>query len=791
MPMRTSIAWLKTFCDPGFEPAELAECLTLHGLEAAPVVPVPAPSERIVAARLRAVVPLPRTNYKRIDADAGGAGVFQVISAAPNAREGMVGVVALPGAYLPDGRLIETRRYAGQPSEAMLCSAVEVGVGEVSDRLLELPSDTAPGTLLAAVYGLPDVCLEVEPTPNRGDCLSLLGIAREVRAATGAPLAAPVVEPIAASGEVRRGVRLEAADACPRYLGRTIEGLDAAATTPIWLAERLRRSGLRVTHPVVDVLNYVMIELGQPMHAFAADSLRDAVRVRRARAGETLTLLHGESVELSPDFLVIADDSGPIALAGIMGGAATAVGAGTRKVFLESAFFAPAAVRGRARRLGLATEAAHRFERGVDPELPRTALERATALILEIAGGTPGPVVVAESAGNLPTPPAIRLQSDALERLTGMILDHREIAGILGRLGFSLEAADDGSLVARPPSWRFDIEGEADLVEEIARIAGFDRIPAAAPYRTVAVHRDRDSVRMAGRMAGILTARGYDEALTMSFTDPGRDADFGADGAEALAIANPLSEYESVLRRSLWPGLAAALAYNVARQAERVRLFEIGPAFGPAGGESRQLAGVACGGAMPEQWAVAPRDMDFYDVKSDVEALLAAAGVTDAVYKPSSRAALVPGRRACVEYDGQRIAEFGVVAPEIAARWGLPAATALFEIRLDALPERPAAQAGPVPRFPVVRRDLALVVPATVSAAALVEAVGRFGGPRLAAVRIFDTYTGVGIPSGARSIAMGLIFRDLSRTLTDGEVDQAVSAIMTGLAEEMGAHVRN
>ncbi|MGH8270887.1 MAG: phenylalanine--tRNA ligase subunit beta [Gammaproteobacteria bacterium] len=788
--MKVGLSWLNTLCDAGLAPAALAERLTRQGLETGIPLPVTAPAEQIVAASFADVTPIPRTNYQRIEADAGAAGHFAVVSAAPNVARGMVGALALPDATLPDGRVIAARKYAGVPSEAMLCSAAELGLGEVSDRLLELPSDAKPGVPLAALYGLPDHCLEIELTPNRGDCLSMIGIAREVHASSRAPLRLPAIEAVAPAHQERVEVRVEQSEACPRYLGRVIAKVNTQAKTPLWLAERLRRAGQRPGHPLVDVLNYVMLELGQPLHAFDRAAIAGAIRVRPAREGETLTLLNGATATLAVDMLVIADDKNPLALAGIMGGAASAVTADTTEVFLESAWFAPAAIRGRARRLGLATEAAQRYERGVDPELARAALERASALIGEITGGTPGPVIAVEAVEHLPQRPTIEFHPATLPRLLGLELDEEEIERILAGLGFALKRKD-GAILVTPPSARFDIENESDLAEEIARIAGFERIPAVAPRRRLALPRAPRQDELSARLATLLIARGYDEAVTMSFVAPDRDAALAPAGSAELVIANPLSERESVLRRSLWPGLLGALAHNAARQAERVRLFESGAVFDARAGEAMRFAAVVCGAAAPEQWGRARRDADFYDLKGEVETLLAAAGVPAPAFEPTTRAGLAPGRAARAVIEGKVLAEFGVLASELAARWDLPAGTLMLELDLDALERPVVVRARPVPRFPAVRRDLALIVPAGVSAAQLLAVARKHGGERLAQPRIFDLYTGPGIPEDSRGVGLGLIFRDFSRTLTDAEVDAAVSAIVTGLAEEAGVHVRS
>jgi phenylalanyl-tRNA synthetase beta chain len=791
--MRASAAWLAALCDAGLAPAALAEQLTRQGLETGIPTPVPAPPVEIVVARFAEVSPIARTNYHRIEADAGAAGRFTVVSAAPNVRQGMAGAFALPGATLPDGRVIAAHEYAGVRSEAMLCSAAELGLGEASDRLLELPEDAVPGAPLAEIYALPDCVLDIDVTANRGDCLSMAGIARELHAARGARLRLPEVAPVAPAHEERETLEVASPKACPRYLGRVVTGLDPRARTPLWLAERLRRAGQRTSHPVVDVLNYVMLELGQPLHAFDRARLTGGIHVRYAREGERIKLLNGADARLAPDRLVIADARAPLALAGIMGGAASAVSAGTESIFIESAFFAPAAIRGRARRLGLASEAAHRYERGVDPNLARKALERASALIRDIAGGAPGPIVAAESPRDLPARAPIVFAPEMLPRLVGFEMRREEMAGILERLGCVVEAQAD-ALRVTPPSARFDLEGAADIAEEIARIAGYECIPALAPRRCLAAPRARrkESVReLADRLAGVLVARGYAEAVTLSLVAPGRDVALARAEAAPLALENPLSEHEAVLRRSLWPGLLAAGARNLARQAVRARLFEIGAVFDGERGERQHLGALVCGAAAPEQWGIARRDADFYDLKGDLEALLAAAGVAASEFEPAKRAGLAPGRAARAVLQGKPLGEFGVLDPALVAEWSLPPATLLLELDLDALPHPAVAEARMVPRFPAVRRDLALVVPIGVTAAALLARVRRDAGARLAELFVFDVYTGAGIPEGTRSIALGLIFQDFCRTLTDAEVDAAVSAIVAGLAEEGDIHVRS
>jgi phenylalanyl-tRNA synthetase beta chain len=788
--MKASVAWLQSLCAVQATPAELAERLTNQGLETGIPEPVAAPPREIVAGRFDEVVSISRTNYRKIAVDVGRAQPLTVITAAPGVKRDRVGALALAGATLPDGRTIAAHEYSGVVSEAMLCSAAELGLGDTSDRLLELPAEIEPGLPLADLYGLPDATLEIDITANRGDCFSMVGVARELHASTGEPLNPPAIEAASPAHSEREAIEVAEPEACPRYLGRVIAGIDPSARSPLWLAERLRRAGQRPTHPVVDVLNYVMLELGQPLHAFDRERLRGGIHVRHAREGERIRLLTEARAELEPDMLVIADGNGPVAVAGIMGGAESAVSPATRDIFIESAYFSPAAVRGRARRLGLASEASLRYERGVDPDLPLAALERATRLVMEIAGGAPGPVCSAEAPDALPSRAPIDFKLDTLARLIGIELSNEEMTAIFSRLGLAPEAVE-GAIRVTPPGARFDLENEADLAEELARIAGYDRIPAVAPSRGLAAPRLPHRAELFEKLTTLLCARGYDEALTLSLVDPARDAALAPGASEALRLDYPLSERESVLRRSMWPGLLAALARNVAHQAERVRLFELGAVFDARTGEHARLGAVLSGAAGPEHWDVPRREVDFYDLKGDVEALLTAGGAKSVEFSPSTRAGLAIGRAASARVAGKQLAEFGVLAPELAAHWDLPPATLLLEFDLEALARPAVVQARPVPRFPAVRRDLSLLVPGAMSGAKIEATARRHAGKRLATARIFDVYTGQGVPEGKRSIGLGLIFRDMCRTLTDAEVDAAVSAIVTGLSEEVNADVRN
>lgn len=791
--MKVSYNWLREFVDIPVSAEVLAERLSLSGLEVAGVEEaLPDFDARIVVGEILAVRPHPDAD-KLVVCDVnpgGGDAPLQIVCGAPNAAVGLRAPLALPGAKLPDGSKIRKSRLRGVESEGMLCSGRELGLGEDHSGLLPLPADAPAGKPLRE-YLVPDRLIEIEITPNRGDCLGVLGVARDVAAILDRPFAEPSARPVPAAHRETFPVELQAPAACPRFLGRVIRGIDPAAETPLWMRECLRRAGVRPISPAVDVTQYVMLELGQPMHAYDLDRLQGGIRVRQARPGEPLELLDGRRVELDTDMTVIADHARAVGLAGIMGGAATAVGEGTRKLLLECAWFAPEAISGRARRLGMQTDASYRFERGVDPAGQRRAMERATELLLAIAGGEAGPVTEARAAGHIPRRRPVRLSAERIRRLLGMELPAREVEGILARLGMRTRRRPDGWMVT-PPSHRFDIEITEDLIEEIGRIHGYEHIPARqypAEHPMEPVPEGRIGL---ARLRETLVQRGYHEAISYSFVDASLQRRLT--GAGGLPLANPVTAGMSEMRLSLWPGLVQALMHNLNRQQSRVRIFESGLRFIPQGAEIKQekiIAGLVSGPLYPLQWGAGQSPADFADLKGDVEALLALGGHRErAVFQPDEHPALHPGQAARILLDGSELGWLGRLHPAHRAALDLAQDALLFELRLEPLIAADLPAFAPISAYPSVRRDLAVVVDEAVPVGKLVAAARAAAGPRLVEARVFDVYRGPGVDSGRKSIALALILQDSSRTLTDEDADGILGAVADRLREAFKATLR-
>jgi phenylalanyl-tRNA synthetase beta chain len=789
--MKFSENWLRQHVRTRAGRDELVATLTAIGLEVEEVTALGDGLEGVVVARIVSCEKHPQADRLQVcQVDAGTGTPLQIVCGAPNARAGLVAPLAMVGAKLGD-ITIKAAKLRGVESSGMLCSAKELGVDADASGLMELPADAPVGTPLADYLGLPDASIELKLTPNRADCFSVRGIAYDVAAATGAEVEPLAADPVAAAGNAALAVELHAGADAPRYVGRVIEGVEATRATPAWMAERLRRGGIRPVSLLVDVTQYVMLELGQPMHAFDRDLLQGPVGVRHARGGESLALLDGREASLDPGFLLVTDGPGegrPVALAGIMGGRDTRVTDATRNVFLEAAHFAPAAIIGRGRKLGLHTDASHRFERGVDPQLPRIAIEAATRLVLDIAGGVPGPVVEAELAGDLPVPQPIRLRRARLARVLGIAIDDAEVERILRALGLDVANGADGWQVT-PPSRRFDLAIEEDLIEEVARIHGYDAIPARLPggaTRLVEPTETRVADADARRQ---LAARDYLEAVDYAFVDAALLARWGmADGL--VALANPLSAELGVMRPSLLPGLVDALSRNVARQQGRVRLFELGKTFGQGQPvETARIAAVACGDAAGEQWGVDARPVDFHDLKGDLESLAALAGAS-LEFRPVVLPWAHPGRSAEVLRDGVAIGWIGQLHPGLQRQLGLDPEVHAFELDLEPLLQRPLPRARALSRYPSVRRDLAFVLPESVTWSAVRQSVEAAAGPGLRGLELFDRYQGKGVESGCKSLAMGLILQDESRTLTDHDVDAVVAQVTTALQQEHGAKIR-
>jgi phenylalanyl-tRNA synthetase beta chain len=796
--MKVTYRWLQEFTPVSASPEELAAQLTMAGLEVESLAPVAPPFSGVVVGEVLEAGRHPdaeKLSLCQVTTD--GKNRLQIVCGAKNVRAGLKVAVAMVGARLPNDVLIQRAKLRGQESNGMLCSARELGLDEEHDGIMELERSLPLNQNVREALDLDDCVLEVNATPNRGDCMSVFGIARDYNAARRRrPIQYPDA-PVAPGQEAVFPVSLES-PGCPVFASRVIRGVRPHAQSPEWLRERLRRVGVNSISAIVDVTNYVMTELGQPLHAYDLAKLTQGIRVRAAGTKERLTLLDDKEYDLDPDFLVIADAAGAIGLAGIMGGRRTAISDSTTDVLLESAHFAPDAVSGRARRLGLFTDAAQRFERGVDPTLPAIAIERATALLVACAGGLPGPVQVTRGAASVPPyAPWVPLRRDRLTRLLGAPVPDDEVQGVLGAISEQAETTAEGWRVRKPP-YRFDIRIEADLIEEVARLRGFDSIPEIH-----AVVQQIPGAAAEGRVPNerILAAmadRGYREIISYAFVDPLLQRQLFPD-APALRLANPISADLSEMRLSLWPGLLNACRENLRRQQTRVRLFEIANKFimtkdGQATElqEIETLAGIATGTRWPQQWGSQSEPVDFYDIKADVQGALALTGDGSSVrFEADSLSALRPGRTARIYRGSDAIGWVGELHPQVAKALNLPAAVFLFELEIKSAFVANIPKLRKISRFPSVRRDLSIVVDEGVPLAVLQENVTVSASGLLSELRVFDVYRGPSIESGRKSVALGLILQDSSRTLTDVDADAVVTAVATRLRDVLSATIRD
>jgi phenylalanyl-tRNA synthetase beta chain len=791
--MRFSEAWLREWVNPEVGTQELADQLSMAGLE---VDSVEASANEFTGVVVGEVL----TREQHPDADKlsvctvniGEDEPSQIVCGAKNVAAGMKVPVATLGARLSPEFKIKKTKLRGVQSLGMICSASELGLAESSDGILPLPADAPVGTDIREYLALDDQCIEVDLTPDRGDCLSVAGIAREVAVINRSPLHPVAIDTVAAAIDDSFPVDMQAPEACPRYLCRVIKDIDPQAATPDWMVERLRRGGVRAISPVVDITNYVMLELGQPMHGFDLAKLDGAVVVRMAQQDEKLILLDGSEIALRDDTLVIADRSGPLAVAGIMGGEGSGVTDATTDVLLEAAFFAPLAVAGKARSYGLHTDSSHRFERGVDFTLQASAMERATALMVQIVGGRPGPVVEVASDDHLPQRSPIALRRERIARVLGIEVDDETVVDILQRLGMQVSANGDGWNVVAP-SARFDVGIEVDLIEEIGRIYGYANIPSSLRSAPVSIvpapegHFDLDRAKLT------LVDRGFQEAITYSFISP-QMAQLVTPQDDPILLANPISADMSVMRASLLPGLLSTLQHNLARQQDRVRVFESGLNFRRVDGklvQQEHLAAAVCGPAGVAQWGKASRKVDFYDLKGDLEALLAPIGDLSQIgFVAAESDAFHPGQCARIERNGEAVGWIGMLHPQIQVKLDLPTVY-LFEINLEQLGDCAVPAFAALSKFPSIRRDLAIVLDRE-TAYSQVLATARAAAPgSVKDIQLFDVYTGDNIDSGRKSLALSLILQETSHTLTDQEVDAASAAILSALEKELSAKLRD
>lgn len=795
--MKFSEQWLREWVSPELTSEQLAEQLSMAGLEVDGIEPVAAAFDKVFVGEVVECGPHPDADKLQVTkVDVGGDELLDIVCGAPNCRQGLKVVVATVGATLPGDFRIKKAKLRGQPSHGMLCSSKELGLDDDHGGIIELPADAPVGNDYREWLGLDDVSLDVDLTPNRADCLGIKGIAREVGVLNNLDVKPLDVASVTPTIDEAREINLQAPDACPRYLGRVVKGVDVSQPTPLWLQERLRRSGVRSIDAVVDITNYVLLELGHPMHAFDLAALQGNVQVRMAKANEKLTLLDGQEVTLQEDVLVIADEQKALAMAGIFGGQDSGVTSSSQDIFLESAFFAPHAIMGRARRFGLHTDASHRYERGVDPELQRTAMERATQLLLEICGGEAGPVVEAVSNEYLPKAANVSLRRARLTRVLGVIVSDTQVTEILTRLGFAVEVTDSGWQV-EIPTYRFDISIEEDLIEEVVRVYGYNNIPSVAPTAQLTMTRKAEAKLNIRTLQQSLQALGYQEAITYSFVDPKHQAALFPKQA-TLELPHPISADMSSMRLSLWPGLLSAAGYNQKRQRASVRLFETGLRFTPdqdAENGVRQesvIGGVLIGSVQGEHWADGEQNVDFYDLKGHVENLLALTGhANEFRFVAEAHTALHPGQSAAIYRDEQLVGYAGAIHPQFGKTFGMKGRAYAFELSLAALLERTLPKATKVSRYPSIRRDLAILVDHRVPAGEILVVIDKFGENRLVDLNLFDVYQGENTPAGKKSLALSMVLQDVERTLEENEVNEFVEGVVNLLKSEFDAVLRD
>ncbi len=787
--MKFSESWLRSWFDPAITTQQLAEQFTLLGLEVNSVTKVSEQFTHVVAGRVLTVTPHPNAARLRVcTVTIGQADTLTIVCGAPNLRSGLCVAVAKPGAVLSADKTITETSFRGVVSQGMLCSAYELGLSDDHAGILELLDDVSLGRDLRDYFQLDDHSFDIHLTPNRGDCLSILGLAREIAAVHHNAVELPEWPIISSVDETIVPITIQDPKACPVYRGRSIHGINPLAQTPLWLSERLRRSHVRSIHPVVDVTNYVLLELGQPLHAFDLNQLVSGIQVRSAKSGELITLLNGKTVSLDPETLVIADAQRPHAIAGVMGGFDSAVRADTDTIFLESAFFNPMCLRGRARQYGLDSEAAYRYERGVDPTLNHYALERATQLILEIAGGTPSSIVCANYPNHLPIKPRIFLRSAQIEAVLGLHFTDTDIITLLSNLGMQVEKEAQDYWVS-VPSWRFDLNLEVDLIEELARLYGYQAIPMRRAKRPAAKISNTRSLLQ--RLRQVLVDRGYYEAITYSFVSP-RAQQCIDPQCDPITVTNPISSELSVLRTSLWPGLLASVAYNHKRQHVRVRLFETGLRFiANDHGVQQQsmLAGVISGDRYPEQWAEKTQANDFFTLKADLEILLQFMNV-QAVFISALHPALHPGQTAAIQIQDRVLGYCGALHPKLLDEFELQGPIYLFEIALDPIVSSTVPTFLPYSKFPSMRRDLSFWIAAKISVQAVLECVKASAGLYLHDVCLFDVYTSAS-DTTRRSLALGLIWQHPTRTLLDTEVDAYFEQVLVDLRQHFQVQLRD
>lgn len=795
--MKFSKSWVMEWVRTELSDNALAEQITMAGLEVDAVEAVAGQFNNVVVGEVVECAQHPDADKLRVTkVNVGEAELLDIVCGAPNCRQGLKVCVAKVGATLPGDFTIKKAKLRGQPSHGMLCSFSELGIDVDADGIIELPLDAPIGTDIREYLALNDVSIDVDLTPNRADCLGIAGLAREIGVLNSVDVVEPTWAPAVATIDATFPIRVEAPADCPRYLGRVIKGLNLHAQSPLWMQEKLRRGGIRSIDAIVDITNYLLLEYGQPMHAFDLATLEGELVVRRANADEPMTLLDGNEVKLKETTLVIADAKGPACMAGIFGGDRTGVSETTTDILLECAFFAPLSITGRARAYGLHTDSSHRFERGVDPELQAKVMDRATRLLLDICGGEAGPVIEVKSDAHLPKAAPIKLRRSKLDKVIGISVADAQVVEILTRLGMQVTVDADG-WTALAPSWRFDIAIEEDLIEEVARIYGYNNIPNLKPAASLAMVEQAEGQVTLKRVRDLLVDRGFQEAITYSFVDPKTQQTLFPQ-SDAIVLPNPISVEMSAMRVSLFPGLVQAVVYNQNRQQPRVRLFEQGLRFikdESAENGIRQepmLAGIITGNQSDEHWDIKTRAADFFDLKGDLEAVLdlTAEGATF-TFERTEHSALHPGQSAAILRNDEIIGHIGVIHPSLEKKLGLKSRAVMFELELDKLTPAKVPVAAEVSKFPANRRDIAVVVDRQVLAGDVLAVIKKVGGNQVVGINLFDVYQGAGMAEDKKSLAISLVLQDTQRTLEEKEIAETVDNVVRALGEELNASLRD
>ncbi|NIG62503.1 MAG: phenylalanine--tRNA ligase subunit beta [Serratia symbiotica] len=795
--MKFSEFWLREWVNPAISSEALSDQITMAGLEVDGVEPVAGAFHGVMVGEVVECSQHPNADKLRVTkVNIGGDRLLDIVCGALNCRAGLKVAVATVGAILPGDFKIKATRLRGKLSEGMLCSFSELGISDDYDGIIELPNDAAIGTDIRDYLQLNDNTIEISVTPNRADCLGIIGIARDVSVLNKMALTEPDMSPVVATIYTTLPIRVDAPQGCPRYLGRVVKGINIKATSPFWMREKLRRCGIRSIDAVVDVTNYVLLELGQPMHAFDLKRIEGGIVVRMAEEGETLTLLDGNEVKLHTDTLVIADHHKALAMGGIFGGKYSGVNNETQDVLLECAFFNPLSITGRARRHGLQTDASHRYERGVDYALQYQAMERATRLLIDICGGQAGPVIDVTDENELPKHTTIQLHRKKLDRLLGHVVPSDQVSDILRRLG--CQVTDQGDTwLAVPPSWRFDMKIEEDLVEEVVRVYGYNNIPDVPVRGDLVMIKHPEADLTLERVKTLLVDHGFQEAITYSFVDPKVQALLHP-GEEALILPSPISADMSVMRLSLYTGLLSAVVYNQNRQQTRLRLFESGLRFVPDTSANlgiRQdvmLAGVIAGYTYDKHWDLACKTVDFYDLKGELESVLELTGkLSEIQFWAVANPALHPGQSAAIYLYGECVGYIGMVHPELERKLDLNGRTLMFELQWDKVARRAVPQAREISCFPANRRDIAVVVAENVAAADILAECKKFGANQVVDVELFDVYRGKGVAEGYKSLAISLILQDTACTLEEEEIAATVAKCVEALRQRFQASLRD